>query len=155
MAVLRRIHDRGCHRIHQNALADDLLRQRFGKCGYTGLARGIGRHPGPRPRFKCMPCSDVDDPAAGAAPNHRADGGATAEIASDEICLDHRHEPRLMGLGKRAHSEAASDVDRGPEIGDTVEGPRYSRLVSEITVSNEHYALIAALGKALAFRSSV
>src|SRR5262249_33162719 len=75
--------------------------------------------------------------------------GTTAEVATDEVRVDHRHEAGLVGLGERTHGKPAGDVDRRPQIVDSVEDPRHGRLVGEIAAGNEFHALVAAMGKAL------
>ena len=64
LRLAARVHDRGRHRIDQNAVLGDFLRQRHGERGDARLGDRVGRHAGAAAPFQRRPRRDIDDAAA-------------------------------------------------------------------------------------------
>src|SRR5665213_2900539 len=86
--------------------------------------------------------------SAPAAAPHGAQRRRRAQLAGDQIGLDHRHQLALAGVRRLAHGEAAGEMDRGPERSLVIE-PGDRRLVAEIGGTAQLHAAIVLERKAL------
>ena len=85
-------------------------------------------------------------PPAGTKAAH---GGAAAQIATDEVHVQHVQHAGLVGVGHAAHGEAAGDVDRRPQVGDAIVQPRDIVFVGQVAVADQRDAILMGEGGSL------
>ena len=147
LAVGRRVHDRGRHRVDQDAVLGDFLGQRHGQRRDAGLAGRIGRHAGAAAPFQRRPRRDIDDAAAAA--RHRLHRRAAAQEAGRRDCCRAAPSARPCRCRRPAHREAAGDMDRGPQLRHAVIELRHRRLRRRDRRPRPASRSVAAMRKAL------
>ena len=130
------------------------------------IARGLGKplgvaaalmallasHIGAATPFQAWARRNIDNAAAGSRWRHRLHRGAAAQHATDEVHVDLLADRRNRGLAQRRESEAASDMDRGPQRRTAGISARHRRLVGEAAGHDQRHLLVIAQTKALRLR---
>ena len=149
LTIGRRVHDRGRHRVDQNAVLGDFFGERRGQGCDRRLARGIGDHSGAAAPFQAGAGRDVDDAAAARHRRHR--GAAAQHAAYEDSCRS------AAGSSPRRHRATARRQSRR-RCGSMPTAARCRRKAvtaassARLPVTTERHLLMIAKAEAFRFR---